>query len=261
MTFDELRNLIYFNTKTNSSSLLNADLNNLVTPALHHVISLLNKYDARWQYDDSNRSDRPSATFALVAGQADYTLPTSHLTLDRAEVLPNGGGSDDWRLLFPIDRRDLRHTSLQSHRSANGLPVQYDLIGRSFMPYPKSNYAQAASIRLWFTRGALGYDYTANGSAGLFTDATGLGATTDTPGFNEDYHELIATRASYKYALANGQKTANGFLTDALRDESSLQDFIGNRNRNTLPRFTVSTNRFRQNESGVISFRGGDSNE
>lgn len=228
MTYDDIRDLIYLKTKTNISSLPNANLNLYTQPAEDHIASLIMHSDVRWEYDDANRADLPIATTTVTSGQQDYSLPTSHLRVFRAEIKDSNGV---WRKLQPLDKFDEPDEAL-SYRTANesGVPDQYDLVGNSVFLYPVPNYTQAASLKIYFQRGALKYDYTANSNAGQFTDGTGSGATTDTPGFSELYHSLIADWAAYNYAVDNGLKTTNGFLNEIQRKEKDVSSFYGRRN-------------------------------
>jgi len=215
--------------------------------------------DSRWQYDDANYTDLPSATTTITANQQDYSLPTSHLTVERVELLDS---NSQWHLLQPIDRRDVRFDALAEAQSSRtgaylagtGRPLQYDKKARSIVLYPVPNYTLAAALAVYFTRGALKFDYTDD----KFTDDTG--SATSTPGFAEIFHDLIPLWASYNYAIANGLRNANQLFVEIQRLEAELDEFYGNRNRDERPRMTISTNQSQSYESGRIGVRGGDSN-
>ena len=250
MQIQDIVNSIYFRTKTNSSSFLAADMLLYINNAYDRVVSLILSADSKWQFDDSNQTDLPIATAALVADQADYALATSHLTMDRIEILNSSG--ETWRRLFQIDQQQLKQGSslaLDEYQSANGEPNQYDLIGNSIILYPTPNYSLASALKVYFTRGGT-----------LYTSAE-VTTGTKVPGFISLFHDLISLWTSYNYAIANGQNTANGFFVEIQRLEKDLEEFYGKRDRDVRPRFTVSTNASQGNESGRITFRGGDSNE
>jgi len=115
------------------------------------VNSWIWKATSTWEYDDSNYTDLPVATATLVDAQADYELPSSAQKIDRVEVMDNGG---IWHKLKPIDKAMVRG-ALDEHRKTNGLPVEYDLVGRSIVLYPTPATAKitaAAGLKIYFSR-------------------------------------------------------------------------------------------------------------
>src|SRR3990167_10147115 len=196
-TYDQIRSKVYLLCKTNVTSLPNASLNLYTQPAEDRVVSLILHADAQWQFDDRNYSDLPIATTTITSGQQDYSLAVSHLTIDRARIKDSGG---NWTILDPIDRRDLKTDYSISIFNGSGLPTHYDKMGSSVFLGPISNYTQAASLELTFTRGPLKFDYTDD----KFTDDTG--SASSSPGFNTLFHDLIPLWASFNYAIANGLK-------------------------------------------------------
>src|SRR3990167_9165914 len=100
MTFQDILNRVYFLTGTSDSSYGFADVTLSVSRALERVVSLINRSDSRWQWDDSNYTDLPSATLTITSGQQQYSLATTHLSIDRIEVKDSSGS---WRKLKPID--------------------------------------------------------------------------------------------------------------------------------------------------------------
>lgn len=238
---------IYRNTKTNASSYPAADMLIDINTALNHVVSKINQCDDRWQWDDTNQTDLPIATTATVSGQKDYSLSTSHLTIDRVEIMDTAG---NWTELNPIDQHDVKREALAQYLKTPGLPIEYDKIGSSIFLYPTPNYSQAASIKIYFTRGPA-----------EFTSAE-VSTGNKQPGFNTLFHDLIPLWVSYDYATINGLNSANGFFNAIQRKEQEMVDFYGLRSRDERPRFSVSTNgRAYNNTSGRLNTYGGDSNE
>jgi hypothetical protein len=179
--------------------------------ALDRVSSLIMQSDGRWQWDDENNTDLPIATTALVQAQQDYTLSITHLSIIRVEVQDS---SSNWHKLRPIDQADVYDQSLTDYLKQNGLPTYYDKLGNSLFLYPAPDYAQAASLKVYFQRGP-----------SYFT----TGDTTKSPGFNALYHELIPLWISYNYAIANGKENGNAIFAqiqakeDALKEDYSLR--------------------------------------
>src|SRR3990167_4468560 len=255
MTISDIVNSVYFRTKTNSSSFLAANMLLYINNAYDRVASLILRTDSKWQFDDSNYADLPNATTTITSGQQDYSLATSHLTIDRVEVKDSGG---TWHLLTPIDRSDITQEPLAqgettrtgAYLSSNGIPQEYDSVGNSIFLYPTPNFTQSASVKVYFTRGP-----------DKFTSAQVTTGTKE-PGFNSLFHDLIPLWVSYEYAIANGLKTANGFLASIRELEKQLDDFYGNRKRDEKNMFTVSTNGRQSGISGrTSSWFGGDSNK
>lgn len=246
MTISDIVNSIYFRTKTNSSSFSAANMLIFINKAYDHVVSLILKADATWQWDDDNQTDLPIATAALVSGQQDYALAASHLTIDRIETKDQ---SEKWHLLQPIDRKEVTTEALSAYRSVNGLPEEYDLIGRSIFLYPAPNFSQSASLKIYFQRGPA-----------KFTSAEVTTGTKE-PGFVSLFHDLVSLWVSYDYAIANGLKTANGFMVEIQNQENKLDAFYGRRDRDVVPRFTTTYGGSQGHQSGVIGSGYSDSNK
>lgn len=222
MTFTDIKNRVYFLTHTNSTSYPVADLTSSANRAVERVVMLILRADLRWQYDDTNQTDLPISTTALVSGQKDYSLATTHITIDRAEVKDSTG---NWHILQPIDRKDLLDVSLTDYKKTNGVPEEFDLVGNSLFLYPSPNYSQAASLKLYFTRPPVAFE----------TDDA-----SETPGFNSLFHDLIPLWVSYDYAFAKGLTNQGSIFAEIQRKESELDEFYGGRNRGYRNRISVS---------------------
>jgi len=245
-TFADIRNRVYFLTGTDSNSYSNANLTLATGRALERVVSLINRYDSRRQFDDSNYSDLQMATLAITSGQQQYSLSTSHLTIDRIEIKDLSG---NWTRLTPLDQQDIKRGRTQAialgettpstgrsgaYKATVGTPTEYDVIGISFFLFPVPDYTQTKSIRIYFTRPPLLFDYT----TGQFTDSTG--STASSPGFNSLFHDLVPLWASYDYAFAFGKQNANAIFTEIIRKEQELVEFYGGINRDERPRMSQS---------------------
>lgn len=235
MTFADVKNRVYFLTSTSSTSFTDANLTLAIGRALERVVALINGSDSKWQWDDTNQSDLPIATAALVSGQQDYSLATTHQTIDRIEVKPPSG---QWTRLKPIDQQLLkrdRNVALSDYQTGGGTPNEYDILGSSVFLYPAPNYSQSASLKIYFTRAPLTFSYV----TGLLSDGTG--STSSSPGFNSLFHDLVPLWASYDYGLANGKNNTNQIFASITQKERELVDFYGRRDRDARPRLTIST--------------------
>lgn len=234
-TYGSLQSKVYFLTKTNVNSFPNSDMAILATHAINRVASLIQQADGRWQYDDSNQTDLPIGTTALVSGQQDYSLSSAHLSIQRVEVKDAEG---NWIKMTPIDQADVYDQSITDFMAGGGTPLYYDKAGNSLFLYPYPDYSQAASLKIYFTRAP---------SALLSSD---ISSTTVSPGFNALYHDLVALWISYDYALANGLPNANQLLEEIQRKEDALKEDYSMRSADEHIRLQA-----RQGASGRSFFR------
>lgn len=226
MTYSNLLSKIYFLTKTNSTSFPIADITVLANNALERVVSLILQSDGRWEFDDTNQTDLPIATTALVSGQQDYGFETSHIEIERVELKDEEG---NWRKLQPLDQADVYDQSLTDFLKGGGTPVYYDKLANSIFLYPTPDYAQDASLKVYYSRPPVSF---------LVTD------TTKEPGFNALYHDLIALWVAYEYAFANGLPTMDRFMDEIMKKEEALKEAYSMRNKDEHIRMTAKKVRF-----------------
>jgi hypothetical protein len=205
MTYTDIKNKVYFLSKTDSTNFPIADLTLLANNALDRVTSLILQSDGRWQFDDSNYTDLPIGTTALVSGQKDYSIATSQIEVQRVEVKDENG---DWRLLTPIDKSEI-NIAMDEWMLENGQPMFYDKVGQSILLYPTPSYSQSASLKVYFSR---------------IPSYFATNDTTKTPGFNPLFHDLIPLWVSYEYGLANGRANTDRILLEIQKKESELMD-------------------------------------
>lgn len=214
MTLDQIRLKTYLLTSTSGvddfpDDILVAEANN----ALERVTSLIFQASGRWQWVDTNDNSLAIATTDLKTDQQDYSLEVTHLEVTRMEVKDQQG---DWHKLIPIDQADVTDTSLTDYLKTSSLPVYYDKIGKSVFLYPKPNYDQDDSLKLYFMRGP---------SYFVTTD------TDKTPGFNLLYHDLIPLWISYNFAIANGKSNSQALMTEITTKEDALKEDYALRSR------------------------------
>ena len=261
MTFADIQNRVYFFTGTSSTSYSATNLTLAVNRAIERVISLINRNDSKWQYDDSNYTNLPTATATITSGQQQYTLSSTYLTIDRIEIKDSGGS---WRRLTQIDQQDLKRNTFNTgasgqlasvsgsdvaialgeatpstgrtgaYKASTGVPTEYELIGLRLFLFPVPNYTQSASLRVYFTRTPLLFDYSDN----KFSDDTG--SSSSEPGFVSLFHDLIPLWTSYDYGLAHGKQNTNQLFQEILRKEQDLVSFYASRNRDNRGRLAVS---------------------
>lgn len=228
MQYGDIQNLFYQLTKTNSTDVPAATLNLYLQPAEDYIVGLIIKNDATWQFDDSNYSDLPVATTAIVSGQQQYNLAVTHLAIDRIEIAYT---ASDWRVLSQVDQQQFKGGNAQSLNtlSTSGKPTQYDISGTTLFLYPVPDYSLSAALKLYYTRGPLKFDYT----TGKFTDGTG--STSSQPGFASIFHEGIPYKGALNFAIANSLNNVNLIADVLTRIENNITSFYGLRDRD-IPR-------------------------
>jgi len=180
-----------------------------------------------WEYDDSNKTTLPIATTDLVDDQQDYELPSIAQKVDRVEVMDDSG---DYQLLIPIDKSQITDEALSEYYETNGMPVVYDLVGRSIILYPTPATADVtlvAGLKVYVSR-----------DVDVFTSAD----TTKEPGFVDNFHTICSVGAALRYAIGESLSDKKRDLKADLKDlKSELQAFYGSRHRDMPSRILPKT--------------------
>jgi len=173
-----------------------------------------------WEYDDSNYTNLPEATADLVAGQRDYELPSTAQKIDRVEVLDNSGNSQK---LEAIDKSQIT-ISMDEFCKTAGMPKYYDVLGRSLLLYPapsSSNTTLSNGIKLYFSRDIDEFQTT---------------DTSASPGFIEDFHEMISVGAAIDFAQTVGDYNRSTTLDSRLKSlKEDLVKYYGSNQRDLMP--------------------------
>lgn len=184
-----------------------ADFTRRLNDGLNRVASLIMQADGRWQWDDNNNADYPISSTGLVADQQDYTFTVSHLKIIRVEVKDQQG---NWHLVTPFDQRDVNDKALTEFLAESSLPQFYDKLANSLFLYPRPNFSQDLSLKVYFQRPPVYFSAT--------------GADTRVPGFNSLYHNLVALIACRDYALDRQLSSAKGLAERVQLGEQDVQD-------------------------------------
>ena len=207
MTITQIVNLVYFLTNTDANSFTAANMLLAINNAYERVATLILQSDGRWEWDDLNNTDLPIATTSLVSSQADYSIATTHLSINRIEVKDTSG---NWYQLTPLNQTDLEGIALTDFLETAAQPTYYDVIGNSIFLYPAPNYSQSASLKVYFQRGPTLY------TSGEVTTGT------KEPGFNSLFHRLIPLWVAYDFAIARGKQNAPQLRQEIAVLESEL---------------------------------------
>jgi hypothetical protein len=150
---------------------------------------IFNNYGG-WQYDDSNQTDLPIATTALVEDQATYPIPSGSYTIRHIEWKDTSGV---WNKLQPLTTEQIAdHQALSEFEKTPGNPKYYTMLNDTVTLYPAPDFAQADSLRVHFDRGS--HDFVSSD-------------TTATSGFIPEFHGVIPVGASMRYWFAKPQGT------------------------------------------------------
>ena len=171
------------------------------TTLLAHMTSLVNEvyYDVfinilrsqdNWDFDDSNRTNYAIATTPLVASQRDYSFPASLdiLKIKRVDVTYDGSTYYQAQAIDSTEFGDgVGNTTTEDSNFSISSPA-YDVKTNTIWVYPLATAAQVsagAKVRIEFFR-----------ELDDFTTAD----TTQEPGIDRPWHELLPLGAAMKYA-------------------------------------------------------------
>lgn len=179
--------------------------------ALQDVARLIWESQNGWQYDDSNATTLPLAKTTLVHNQQDYSLPPTSQRLEGVIVKDSNG---NWTKLKPIDIHDI-DVALPEFMETAGLPVYYNLVGRSIELYPKPSSAYvttASGLGVYVSRDVTEFAVT---------------AATTSPGFPVAFHRIL----SYAMALdfVNDPQQRQNLAIQKDRLEKGLTRFYSKR--------------------------------
>lgn len=204
-----------------------ADLLRRINNAYEETVGLILGCDGKWQFDDSNYTVFPIGETTLVASQNDYTFDSTHLEIERVQILDSGG---IWKFLHPIDISQISIAIEEFHKT-DGVPIYYDKQGSSILLYP----APAASavtltngLRVFFKR-----------TASIFTTAE-VTTGTKQPGFVSLYHIVLAYKAALPYAQAYKKDRVAGFINEINRLEKGIVKHYSRREQDRRKRITMA---------------------
>ena len=230
---------LLFGSSTATSPYLIADKTRNINNRLDETVSLIMKSDARWKWDDDNQTDQPIGTINLISEQAEYEIAgATYLKILRVEVLDVNG---NYKLIKPIDEKQIQHQSLTEFLKTPGMPRLYDKNGEYIWLYPKPSSALTtltAGLKIYYQR-----------LPSYFTASD----TTKSPGFNPLYHKILSIGAAIDFAIPNGLTEKISILTPMLTNmQNELIEFYSNRANDE--KTTMTTKR----ESYNVGYGGED---
>jgi hypothetical protein len=141
-----------------------------------------------WQFDDSNYTTLPEASADLVAGQEDYTLPTTAIDILECYVM---NASGDYQKLSRANPNIIT-SSRDEFYETDGMPAVFWLEGVSLIIKPAPS---AGEVTL-----TSGLKIILERDIDIFTSTD----TSQEPGFLPTFHRLISLGAAYDFARSIG---------------------------------------------------------
>lgn len=185
---------------------------NRINRRYEKALAKLNLGSDRGQVDDTNYDNQPFSTFDILSGQADYQFLTDEdgdsITDITAVMILESASATQYVTLERITLDDKQAEEFMSHNSENtGVPTGFIERNNTIFFDKLPNYSATAGGKLFFRRVP---SYFAS------TD------TTKKPGYNADYHQLLALGASYDWLLVN--KGENATLITRVEAELAKQE-------------------------------------
>ena len=197
----------------------------LINSVYREIIARIWKVQGDWEFDDRVHSTLPIATTDLVADQQDYELPSTAQQIQRVEILDK---NEDYQLIYPIDKSQIEDEAMTEFYETAGMPVYYDMIGRSIFLYPKPSSADVtttAGLKIYVARDI---------------DEFNSSDTTQEPGFVNNFHALIPLTSSKRYAIGKSMwDTVNACQSEIKTMERDFAEFYSRRNKNITVKITT----------------------
>lgn len=191
------------------------------------VVSDILDADGRWQFDDTNHTKEPVATFDLVNGTAKYnfTLDEQSNQILRLAYITVKDSTGNWLDLTPIDLSEFQDgISYDEFMKTSGTPKFFDVSdGVGIKLFPAPNYSSVAGGKVYFQR---------EPSYFVSTD------TTKKPGFAGPFHIILAMGASHDYNLSKSKANTAALRQEIELRRQELRNFYSRRNKFEQPRIT-----------------------
>lgn len=190
MNITQLKADINFLCGSTSATYPDSDKVRNINIAYQTVATVIWESEGGWQYDDSNATSLPVATTTLVHNQQDYALPSTAQRV-KSIIVKDKGGTQHKLKEFDIYDTTI---ALPEFNKTPGLPVYYDLVGRSITLYPTPHSASVTLVS--------GLTVYVNRDVTEFATT----ASTETPGFATGYHRILSYAAALDFSQDETQR-------------------------------------------------------
>lgn len=224
LNFTQITDLIDDIADSDSNTYSQADKTRDVNLALDRALALIFEVGGTWQFDDSNHTDYPIITTNLVSGQRDYSFVTDeggNLILDIQKVViadPNGVFTE----IYPVDVPN--GTALSSYYdgiNTGGIPSTYEKNANGFFLDAIPNYNSTNGLKVYISR-----------EGSYFTTSD----TTKKPGIAGLFHEYLALRPAYQYAMRKGMPKATNLKLEMQEMENAMLEYYRSREKDVQKR-------------------------
>lgn len=222
--------LIDANCKSNNVSYPIAEKTRDVNIAVDEVFGMIFRVGGTWQFDDANHTDYPTITTNIASGVRDYPFTSDengNLILDiyRVQVADSTG------LFYDLEPQDVSGGNASSNytdgSNTTGLPNSYDKLANAIFLDPIPNYNRSNGLKVYINR-----------EGSYFTSSD----TTKKAGFAGLFHEYLALRPSYYFAVRNSLPNVNK-LKEAMEEmKVSIMDYYKAREKDVQKVLQVRRN-------------------
>lgn len=184
---------------------------------LHKIQSMIFTSMDEVDFDDQNYTDYPELTTPLVAGQRDYTIPSSEKVVSFKRIDISYDGQNYYRAI-PLDAGEI----LQGLGPASATTQQtktdtlyaktaprYSCAYNSFFIYPRADASDVANGGKIFVQW--------NRELKEFTTNDLINGTA-VPGFDTEFHPILAYGPAYEFLLGTGQNTDTTYVAKSLAE-------------------------------------------
>ena len=224
--------MIDANVGTNSTTYPIGEKTRDINLALDKVFSLIFQVGGTWQFDDSNHTDYPIITTDIVSGQRDYSFTTdgsSNLILDIYKVMVADANGIFFEV-FPADQQGNAPLSFTDGQNTTGSVLTYDKTGNGIFLDLIPNYNRTGGLKVFINR---------TGSYFSVTD------TTKKPGFAGLFHEYLALRPSFQFAMRKNMNNMALLKAEMLEMEIDIQNYYKSRERDVIKQMSGRRNSFK----------------
>lgn len=158
---------------------------------LYRINTWILQAQDEWDADDKNNTNFSEATTNLIANQTDYALPATSIRIKRLEVTYDGV---NWYRANPIDLNEIGDAENNPATNSNFTTTNpfYDIKNNSVVLYPAPTVNVTDGLKMWYDRLFSAISYTSEANNDLLTG-------TKTPGFDDNFHELLSLGVSYDW--------------------------------------------------------------
>jgi hypothetical protein len=125
---------------------------------------------------------------------------------------------------------------MTDYQKTAGTPREYDKLGNQIFLYPKPNYSQASSLKVYYQRNVTHF---------------AVSDTTAVPGFAENFHKILSYGAALDYAIAHSMNGKISTLVPLIKEmELNIADFYNQRGHDEKLRMSTGQEDYGQFDTG-----------